>query len=116
MNNKLFIYGTLMDSKIQKNVIGRIVNGIPDTLREYEKSEIEIEGEKYPIIIKNKNGIVEGLLIEMNDEELKNIDEYEGNEYKRIKVILKSGIIAWVYIKNKKPAIIGELKKLFNIF
>jgi gamma-glutamylcyclotransferase (GGCT)/AIG2-like uncharacterized protein YtfP len=98
--NKLFIYGTLIDPEIQKSILGRIINGIPNILEGYEKSEIEIEGEKYPLTVQNKNEIVEGLVIDINDDELKKIDEYEGVEYKRIEIVLQSGISAWVYLKT----------------
>jgi gamma-glutamylcyclotransferase (GGCT)/AIG2-like uncharacterized protein YtfP len=98
--NKLFIYGTLINPKIQKNIIGHIINGIPDILKRYEKSAIEIDNEKYPIIIPNKNKIVSGFIIEISNDELKKIDEYEGVEYKRIEIVLQSGISVWVYVKK----------------
>jgi gamma-glutamylcyclotransferase (GGCT)/AIG2-like uncharacterized protein YtfP len=97
--NKLFIYGTLINPEIQKSILGRIINGIPNILEGYEKSEIEIDNKKYPIIIPNKNKTVNGFVIEISDDEFKKIDEYEGIEYKRIEVVLKSGMLAWAYVK-----------------
>jgi gamma-glutamylcyclotransferase (GGCT)/AIG2-like uncharacterized protein YtfP len=101
--NKLFIYGTLINPKIQKNIIGHIIDGIPDILKGYEKSVIEIDNEKYPIIIPDKNKMVNGFIIEVSDDELRKIDKYEGVEYKRTEIISQNGISAWVYkkIKNK---------------
>jgi len=53
-----------------------------------------------PIIIPNKNKIVSGFIIEISNDELKKIDEYEGVEYKRVEIVLQSGISAWVYLKT----------------
>lgn len=104
MNNKnkekLFIYGTLADPKIQKQVWGRITKTTPDILQGYKISEIEIEGEIYPLIIPSKFSEVNGWIIEITNKELEKIDEYESNSYKREKVTLKSGTIAWVYLKR----------------
>lgn len=100
MANKLFIYGTLANTEIQKEVLGRVIKGIPDVLRGYERSEIAIDGETYPLIIPSKAGKVDGLIIEVMNEELKKIDQYEADAYKREQVFLESGVSAWVYIKR----------------
>ncbi|MDP3999023.1 MAG: gamma-glutamylcyclotransferase family protein [bacterium] len=100
MENKLFIYGTLINSEVQKNVLGRVIKTVPDELIGYRKSEIKIEDENYPLIIPDKKERVKGLVIEVTNYELKKIDEYESNSYKREEIILKSGISAWVYVKG----------------
>ncbi|RJP46787.1 MAG: gamma-glutamylcyclotransferase [Armatimonadetes bacterium] len=97
---KLFSYGTLQEEKVQKKIIGRSVSATKDTLRKYKLSEIEIENEIFPIIQPEKNSIVEGSILDLTQEELRKTDEYEGVDYKRIKVALESGIEAWVYVKN----------------
>lgn len=89
-----------MDSKIQKKVLGRIIKTTPDVLRGYEKSEIEIEGEKYPLIAPDSLGRVEGLVIEVAKDEFRKIDEYETDVYKREMIILESGLLAWFYLKR----------------
>ncbi|OGZ05564.1 MAG: hypothetical protein A3C93_05280 [Candidatus Lloydbacteria bacterium RIFCSPHIGHO2_02_FULL_54_17] len=96
----MFIYGTLADPKIQRSVWGRETTGVPDVLREYRRSEIEIDGEIYPLIIPSKEGHVEGLVIEVADDELEKIDDYETDAYERVEVILESGAIAWVYVRG----------------
>lgn len=96
---KLFIYGTLQDSDIQKKIFGRIIKGIENSLVDYKRSEIIIEGDSYPVIVPSVIGEVEGKVIELTSEELELVDKYETNAYKREQVILKSGISAWVYIK-----------------
>ena len=99
--NKLFIYGTLINPEIQKSILGRIINGMPDALEGYKKSAIKLDNEKYPIIIPDENKMVNGFIIEISDDELKKIDEYEGVEYKRKEIISKSGISVWVYVKKR---------------
>ncbi len=96
----LFVYGTLKDLKVQKSVFGRTTKGIPDILERYRKSEIEICKKKYPAIVFDRDNFVEGLVISITLIELKSIDKYETDAYKRLKVILKSGKSAWVYVKT----------------
>ena len=97
--HKLFIYGTLQDSDIQKKIFGRIIEGIEDSLVGYKRSKIIIEGDSYPVVVPSVIGEVEGKVIELTSEKLELVDKYETNAYKREQVILKSGISAWVYIK-----------------
>jgi gamma-glutamylcyclotransferase (GGCT)/AIG2-like uncharacterized protein YtfP len=96
---KLFTYGTLQDPAVQMAVFYRVVEGIPDTLDGYFKSEIKIGFGVYPIIIPDPDSYVEGQFIEVTPEELALIDRYEGAEYRRIAVTLKSGVVTWVYSK-----------------
>ncbi|OGY64732.1 MAG: hypothetical protein A3I24_02500 [Candidatus Harrisonbacteria bacterium RIFCSPLOWO2_02_FULL_41_13b] len=98
--NKLFIYGTLIDPEIQELVWGRKIKGTADILKGYKKSKIKIDGAIYPLIVLSKNGKVEGLVIKVTDDELKKIDKYETDSYKRIEVDLESRKSAWVYVKN----------------
>lgn len=95
----LFVYGTLKESKVQKEIMGRAVRGTPDTLEGYSKSQITIEGESFPIAVKNPKGNIEGLVLELAGEELKKIDEWETAAYTRTKAVLKSGKHAWFYQK-----------------
>lgn len=103
MNDKenLFVYGTLKDANTQQKIFGRSVSGVSDMLLDYKKSEVMIDNEIYPTIVTSYGDFVKGLLILVTDKELKIIDDYETSAYKRIKVILKSGIAAWVYAKDK---------------
>ncbi len=96
---KLFTYGTLQDPAVQMAVFHRVVKGISDTLDGYFKTEIKIGFGVYPIIFPEPNSHVEGQYIEVTPEELALIDRYEGAEYRRITVTLRSGVAAWVYSK-----------------
>lgn len=98
----LFVYGLLKKPEIQKEVIGRIIKGLDDSIKGYKKSTIEINGEIFPILIKSNSprDFIFGKVLEVSEEELKKIDEYETDAYKRKKVILLSGKEVWVYVKN----------------
>ena len=56
---------------------------------------------RYLVIEKaiNKESKIEGIVYELQDNEFLKVDLYEGEAYKKIKVGLKSGKSAWVYVK-----------------
>lgn len=108
---RLFIYGTLAPGKPNEHILKDIegtwekasVNGI---LKEQGwGSDLG-----YPGIVLDNNchNIVEGLIFESNQlkDKFKQLDEFEGNEYKRIltKVTLDTGevIDAFIYALNEK--------------
>src|SRR3989344_677753 len=97
----LFVYGTLKNHDVQNKVIGRIVNGKPDSLRGFRKSLITLNNKEYPIIIEDQKSTraIEGLVSELSEEELKKTDEYEGDAYRRQMIMLNSGLKAWVYTR-----------------
>lgn len=71
--------------------------GIPDTLVGYIKKDKQFHDGNFPVIHPDQSRSVDGLLLELSSEELFKCDQYEGAEYCRFKVMLKSGISAWVY-------------------
>ncbi len=93
----LFVYGTLLDPCIQQKVIGRIVKGKADLLQGYHKKMKRFSDGVFPVITSDPDGIVEGCVIELTSDELSRCDKYEGSEYHRIKISLRSGIEAWTY-------------------
>ena len=109
----LFSYGTLQLEKVQLEVFDRTVKGEPDTLVGYKKEKIKIKvesvvnlsGEEEHLIISytgNHSDIIGGVVLSITPTELLWADEYETNDYKRMKVALRSGTTAWVYVKNNK--------------
>jgi hypothetical protein len=109
---KLFSYGTLQLEGVQRDTFGRILTGSKDVLEKYIVKKIKITDPKviessgtdiHPILeyTGNKTDLVEGVLFELTDEELKNADEYEVDDYKRAEVIFKSGETGFVYLKNE---------------
>lgn len=102
MNDKefLFAYGTLKDPDVQKRVIGRIVDGVPDTLSGYRKSEVAVDGQTYPVIVPDQNASVDGVVLVLTSQELEKMDVYETKAYGRVKVHTQKGTSAWVYVKR----------------
>ena len=99
----VFVYGTLTDIIIRKNVIGRDVPGEKATLDGYDASDrITIENESYPVAEINTQGSIIGVVIELTSEEISKLDEYETDSYRREEVELTNGKKAWIYIKNSK--------------
>ncbi|MCC6802917.1 MAG: gamma-glutamylcyclotransferase [Anaerolineae bacterium] len=93
----LFVYGTLQDPQVQSTVFGRVVEGSQDSLVGYRKSEISIDNIVYPIAVADIAHTLPGKVIEVTPKELVEIDRYEGEDYRRIQVRLRSGRTAWVY-------------------
>jgi len=97
---KLFVYGTLREPKIQRRVIGHKIKGELCVLEGYKKIDIKIFADDFPIIIKKRNHFVEGILLNVNKKELGLIDLYESRIYKRKMVKTEKGR-AWAYIPTK---------------
>ena len=98
---KLFVYGTLKDARVQRNVFFReIKDGVPTTIHGYKIEELTLGGVIYPALVPHKKGIVEGILLTITPLELKLIDHYETSAYKRESILLDNDIHCWVYLKN----------------
>lgn len=102
MLEKLFVYGTLQDPDVQKEVINRIVPGKKDTLLGYRLDTVVINNKTYPIAQQDKQSEIAGVVIRISSKELSKLDVYETSAYRRVRCILESGIEAWVYIKPLK--------------
>ncbi len=94
---RLFVYGTLGNPAVQQRVMGREITGTPDTLDGWFKAQITLGDGTFPIIIPNAGTSVDGLVLELSDEELLRTDIYETSAYRRRRVALRSGVEAWVY-------------------
>ncbi|MUH35007.1 gamma-glutamylcyclotransferase [Zobellia amurskyensis] len=96
----LFTYGTLQNHEIQNHVFGRRLHGSRDILEAFRFSSEKIMG-RYLVVeeTKNTSDQIEGVVYELQQNELAMADQYEGEAYKKIEVSLKSGKIAWVYTK-----------------
>jgi gamma-glutamylcyclotransferase (GGCT)/AIG2-like uncharacterized protein YtfP len=94
----LFVYGTLKDTSLRKRLTGRNIDSVKDKLHGYKRVYTNIDGKRYSIIIAHGN-LVLGELLEITKKELKILDEYETNSYRRKKVTLDSGTKAWVYLR-----------------
>lgn len=101
---KLFTYGTLQDETVQQMLFNKKIKGIPDSIIGFDKKEINLEGNIYPILIKNQKSLekIKGTCYNLSESDILICDEYEGCEYKRITTKLTSGIKAWVYISSEE--------------
>lgn len=105
----LFSYGTLRYEKVQISTFGRKLEGREDSLPCYRMEKIKIldpdviakSGEDVHSILTfsgNPLDLVPGVVFRVTPEELRRADEYEVADYKRVKVDLRSGVSAWVYV------------------
>ncbi|HEU5179887.1 MAG TPA: gamma-glutamylcyclotransferase family protein [Candidatus Polarisedimenticolia bacterium] len=109
-NEALFSYGTLQREPIQLATFGRKLEGRPDVLNGYRLGQVEIQdheviaasGETHYRNLEPTGAVsdcVEGTVFMLTFRELERSDEYEAEaDYRRIRVELKSGITAWVYL------------------
>lgn len=109
--HKLFSYGTLQLEKVQLETYGRLLNGKKDKLLNYQLEQIEItdpevlaksEQKHHPIATKTnrKSDFIQGMIFEINDQELSQTDQYEVDDYIRVLETFESGEKAWIYIKK----------------
>lgn len=95
----LFVYGTLKDRNQQQAILGRQLVGKPGRLRGYRLKTLREGRSVYPIIEEGGGEIVDGVVLEVSDEDLKRLDVYEGESYRRGRVALESGDDCWAYMK-----------------
>ncbi|MBR0938734.1 gamma-glutamylcyclotransferase family protein [Bradyrhizobium jicamae] len=106
----LFSYGTLQLESVQLSSFGRRLAGRRDAIPGFKKTVVEVtdtdvlakSGERFhPIVVPtdDRNETVDGMVFEITAEELAAADRYEVSDYKRVAVVLCSGLKAWVYIK-----------------
>lgn len=108
----LFSYGTLQKEDVQLTTFGRRLEGQPDTLVGYRLTMIQIEDQAFVAAYgANQRNLqftglasdfVEGAVLKLTKKELEQADAYEPAEYKRVRVELKSGTNAWVYVSNRQ--------------
>ncbi|RMX02223.1 gamma-glutamylcyclotransferase [Corticibacter populi] len=104
----LFTYGTLQRLDIQRHVFGGPLVGTPDELHGHTRLEVELIDDaaalagqtRYPMLRPaNANAApIAGLVYELSEIQLQRADHYEGPAYARVRVVLRSGREAWVYV------------------
>lgn len=104
----VFSYGTLQMPRVQRELFGRLVRMDDDALLGFETVPVEID---HPDVIEFSGssthlGLVPGdplariagKLLHVTQADLPALDDYEGEEYRRVEVVLESGMRAWVYV------------------
>lgn len=105
---KLFSYGTLQQTDVQLANFGRILEGVKDRLPKYRVEMLRItdpwvlqeSGKEYHPILQysgRAEDLVEGTVFSLTASELALADDYEVDEYIRIKAQLESGKSCWIY-------------------
>ncbi len=106
----LFSYGTLQLDAVQLATFGRHLDGRDDVMPGYRRDLIEItdpevlktSGERFHPVVSlsdNADDFVAGKVFTITAAELEAADRYEVSDYKRVDVTLRSGLVAWVYVK-----------------
>jgi len=96
---RIFTYGTLQDSAVQRRVFGRLADMQDDTLQDYKKERVQINDNYYFIAAQRTASRISGKVFEVTHKELRLLDAYETNTYRRVSVTLQSGLTAWVYCR-----------------
>jgi len=95
----IFVYGTLLDDTVRGRVLGKDIKGKSDTLENYMLDTHSVLT-SYPTIIKQDRGFVNGMYFDVDDEDIKKLDRYESEYYKKIEVKLKSGTKSLAYTEQ----------------
>ena len=108
MVQRVFSYGTLRQPEVQLALFAREVHTIPDTLPGWRLDWITITdphvikasgSDRHPILHRGATtDVVEGAYLEITDDELPAVDDYEVADYHLIEVRLASGVSVWVYV------------------
>ncbi len=95
----LFSYGTLREHDVQIALFQKTLTGHPDEVTGFALSPKKAYG-IYPALLKtgNPSNRISGIVYEVTETDLVNADAYEGDLYRRIRVGLKSGKKAWLYV------------------
>ena len=107
-SERLFSYGTLQQESVQLANFGRRLTGRVDVVMGWRLSAVEIRDPDvlavsglavHRILVRGEaTDEVDGVVFEISPDELRAADGYETDAYKRVKVRLRSGIEAWVYV------------------
>ena len=106
---KLFSYGTLQLEAVQIATFSRRLEGSKDSIIGYRLEDLQITD---PHVLKlsgqavhrvlvptdSEADRVDGMVFELTENELLQADQYEVDDYVRIKICLASGTEAWVYV------------------
>jgi gamma-glutamylcyclotransferase (GGCT)/AIG2-like uncharacterized protein YtfP len=95
--HQLFAYGTLLEGRVQRAVIGREVSGEPARLDGFRKTKLQEGNDVFPNLVPDAATCVTGRVLTIDDAELSNVDRYEGDLYARHRVTLSDGREVWTY-------------------
>ena len=94
----IFVYGSLIIPELRYRLLDRFPHSTRDRLLGYKLTVHDIL--PYPNIIESKEDHVDGMTLDVTEEEIKILDKYETDYYKKIEVQLESGTNALVYVQS----------------
>lgn len=107
-SERLFSYGTLQQESVQLANFNRKLQGRADVLTGWRLSTVQIRDPQvlaesglavHKILVPgNPSDEIDGVVFEITPAELGAADDYETDDYKRVKLKLRSGSEAWVYV------------------
>lgn len=107
-SERLFSYGTLQQESVQLANFNRKLQGHADVLSGWRLSTVQITDPVvlaesglafHKILVPGKpSDEIDGVVFEITPAELKAADRYETHDYKRVRLKLRSGSEAWVYV------------------
>ena len=97
---KIFVYGTLLNPAVQMDVLGRTISGIFAIVKGYRVIyNYKVNDIEYPIAIEDPESNVNGKLLDVDDDDLIKLDEYETNDYIRKTIKTTNDEEAYMYVK-----------------
>ncbi|ADG78276.1 AIG2 family protein OS=Tsukamurella paurometabola (strain ATCC 8368 / DSM / CCUG 35730 / CIP 100753 / JCM 10117 / KCTC 9821 / NBRC 16120 / NCIMB 702349/ NCTC 13040) OX=521096 GN=Tpau_1655 PE=4 SV=1 [Tsukamurella paurometabola] len=108
MTNPVFSYGTLRLPSVQAAIFGGPVPARAAALVGYRSEPLTITDpaviarsgtDVHPMLVPtgDPGDRIEGTVLELDDTQLAAADDYEVDDYRRVRVLLESGEQAWVY-------------------
>jgi hypothetical protein len=105
----LFSYGTLQLREVQVATFGRPLVGVEDAIVGYRMEWLRIadaqvvatSGTAVHPVLRWTGGArdeIPGLRFQISQHDLAAADRYEVDDYARVEVELRSGLVAWVYV------------------
>lgn len=99
---RLFSYGTLIEKEVQLREFGQefTVESNLDGVKDFTIDKIEIEGEYYYCAVDSPESIILGQIVHIPEELMTLVDDYEGEDYKRVSIKTLSDVECLMYVKR----------------
>jgi len=96
---RLFTYGELQRSDVQIKILGKEIPGTFDSISNWMVLNDFDKGKYYLQLASQPSGIVFGKILELTDEDIKILDNYEKN-YFRYTLKTDNDVTVETYVKN----------------
>lgn len=97
----VFAYGTLLDSKVRFDILDYPTVLIKSSVTGFKPEEILLSGRSYPILIEDiqRQEKISGGYFEINESDIKKLDDYESAAYRRKLTHTSDGVTVWIYFR-----------------